>query len=62
MGAGRKPKPPGEKQDQPVMAKFTLAERHALEAAAAEVPLGTYVRNLVLRHLARRRQAKEESR
>lgn len=56
VGAGRKPKPPGEKQDQPVMAKFTLVERQALERAAAGAALGTYLRELVLRHLARRRR------
>ena len=53
MGAGRKPKPPGEKQDQVVVAKLTILERRMLERVAAGMPLGTYVRKLVLRHLAR---------
>jgi len=55
-GVGRPPKPPGEKQDQAIMAKFTPSERAALEAAAGGEPLGTYLRRLVLRHLARRRK------
>jgi hypothetical protein len=53
VGAGRKPKPPSEKQNQPVVAKFTIGERRTLERVAAGAPLGTYVRELVLSHLAR---------
>jgi hypothetical protein len=54
MKPGRKPKPPGEKQDRKIMTTFTDAEYRALEQAAGEEPLGTWIRKLVLRALARR--------
>lgn len=56
MGAGRKPKPPGEKQGSPVSVYFTEGEREALAQAARGEPLAAYVRRIVLRHLARRRR------
>jgi len=55
-GAGRKPKPPGEKQSEKVQAAFTPAELRKLREAAGEKPVGSYLRKLVLRHLARRRR------
>ena len=55
-GAGRKPKPRAEKQSRSVTLALTEAEHAALRKAARDEPLGTYVRELVLRHLARRRK------
>ena len=56
VGAGRKPKPPGQKQDQAVTVKFTEGERAELEEAADREPLAGFIRRLVLRYLARRRR------
>jgi hypothetical protein len=53
-GAGRPPKPLAERQRHAVAAKFTDAELEALKKAAAGKPLGTLLRRLALRHLARR--------
>ena len=55
-GSGRKPKPPAEKQSKRVMVTFTPAEHAELRKAAAAEPIGTYLRRLVLRVLARRRK------
>ena len=55
IGAGRKPLPPEQKQRHRVVAMLTDAEFEALDAATGEQPLGTYVRRLILRHLARRK-------
>ncbi len=55
-GAGRKPKPKGEKQANAVASSFTDSEYAKLRDAAGEEPPGTYIRRLVLRHLARRRR------
>lgn len=55
MGAGRKPKPPGEKQSEKVQAKFTPDEHAALTKAAEGEPLGSLLRRIALRFLARRR-------
>jgi hypothetical protein len=52
-GSGRPPKPPGEKQSEKLMVTLTPSERRKLEAAAGDEPLGTYLRRLVLRSLAR---------
>jgi len=54
-GAGRKPKPPGERQRNAVVAKLTDDEFKQLRRVAGETGLGTYVRTLILRHLARKR-------
>ena len=55
-GAGRKPKPRDQKQGHTVASSFTDAERAELAQAAGDEPLGTYVRRVVLRHLARRKR------
>jgi len=55
-GAGRKPKPPAEKQSEKIQAAFTPAELRELREAAGGRPVGSYLRELVLRHLSRRRK------
>lgn len=52
-GAGRSPLPPEEKQSERVMVTLTPPERARLERAAGEGPLGTYIRRVLIRHLAR---------
>lgn len=56
VGAGRKPKPPAEKQRRPVTVKFTDAEYRELSDVADTEPLAGFIRRLVLRYLARRRR------
>ena len=56
VGAGRKPKPAHEKKGHAVTVNLTEAEHSELRSAAAREPLGTYLRRLILRHLARRRK------
>ena len=56
VGAGRKPKPPGEKQQRAVSVTFTEAEYSALTRAARDEPLAGFIREVVLRYLARRRK------
>jgi hypothetical protein len=56
LGAGRKPLPLDQKQRHRVVALLTDAELKALDDAAGDEALGTYVRSLVLRHLARRKK------
>lgn len=56
MGAGRKPKPASERQDHHVTLNLTSKEHDMLSEAAGEQSLASYVRQLVLRHLARRRK------
>lgn len=56
VGAGRPRKEASEKQERTVSASFTEIEYRELENAAGREPLGTYVRRLILRHLARRRK------
>lgn len=51
-GAGRKPKSPEEKQSRALMLHLTEAEYAALQEAAAEEPIATVARRLVLRALA----------
>ena len=53
---GPKPKLKSEKQRQRIMLTLTDEERRELEEAAGRQPLGTFVRELVLRYLARRRK------
>ena len=55
-GSGRKPLPKGLRRDRKVMSTFTDAEHRELEEAAGDEPIGTFVRRVVLRHLARRRR------
>ena len=54
MGAGRKPKPLEVKQGHAVTANLTQAEHDELVRRAGGEPLASYLRRLVLRHLARR--------
>lgn len=54
-GAGRKPKPPGEKQAWHIQVSLTEAEYEALADAAQDEPLASYIRRVLLRHLARRK-------
>ena len=56
VGAGRKPKPAAEKQRNPVQVNFTDAEHRDLEEVAGTESLASYIRRLILRHLARRRK------
>ena len=56
QGAGRKPKPPGEQRRNRVMLSFKDDEWDALVRAAGFEPLGSWIRRLVLRSLARRRK------
>jgi hypothetical protein len=53
-GAGRPSKPTDERQSERVLVSLTPEEKRALAAAAGEEPLGSYVRQLLVRHLARR--------
>lgn len=55
VGAGRRPRPPEEKQANRVVVKLTDDELAALEAAAGEEPLATYARRVLLRHLRRKK-------
>ena len=52
---GRKPKRPSEKQSKRAMVTFTPGEWRDLKKAAGDDPLGTFMRRVVLRHLARRK-------
>ena len=56
MGSGRPRKPATEKQRHSVAASLTDTEYRELGEAAGQEPLGTYLRRLILRHLARRRK------
>ncbi len=55
-GAGRPRKPRAEKQGRSVTLALTEAEHAALRRAAGREPHGTYVRTVLLRHLARRKK------
>ena len=54
MGAGRKPKPPSEKQSRVVSANLTPGEHAALKRAAGHESVARFVRRLILRSLTRR--------
>jgi hypothetical protein len=54
-GAGRKPKALEEKQRNRAMVSLTDAEYAAILAAAGDEPIGSFIRRVVLRSLARRR-------
>jgi hypothetical protein len=58
-GAGRKPKPKGEKQSRQVMLTFTEKEYDQLTWTAGDQPLATYLRNLVLLVLRRARRGRK---
>ena len=55
VGSGRPRKLASEKQKHSVAASLTDAEYRELGEAAGREPLGAYLRRLVLRHLARRK-------
>ena len=55
-GSGRKRKKVAEKQSRKAMSTFTPAEYRELKVAAGDEPVGTFIRKLVLRYLARRRK------
>jgi hypothetical protein len=54
--SGPKPKPIGETHRNRVMLNFTDKEFEALGRAAGEQRVSAYLRDFVLRHLARRRK------
>ena len=55
-GAGRKKADPAEALTSPVMVRLTARERAELDDARAELrpvlPLSTYIRSVIVRHLA----------
>ena len=55
-GAGRKRKPPEEKQRNRVMLNLTDNEYKQLADLAGDEPLSAFARRVVLRYLARRRK------
>jgi len=55
-GSGRKPKPHDERQRNRVMFTLTDAELEAIEDVAGGEPLSPFVREIVLRYVARRRK------
>jgi len=55
-GAGRKPKPIHERLRNRVMFSLTDEEFEALMEAAGSEPLSAYLRRIVVRHLARRKE------
>jgi len=56
VGAGRKPKPVIERQRNPVQVNLTDSEHRGLTEVAGTESLASYVRRLVVRHLARRKK------
>ena len=52
---GRKPKRAADKQSERAMVTFTPGEWRDLKKAAGDDPVGTFMRRIVLRHLARRK-------
>ena len=54
-GAGRKPLPPEIALRNRVVLKLTDGEHAQLVEAAGDEPLATYVRRVLVRHLARRK-------
>ncbi len=52
---GSRAKPASEKQSRTILASFTPREFEEVRRAAAKQPLATFVRELTLRHVARRR-------
>ena len=54
-GAGRKPIEPEQRRRNGVHLSLDDDEYNALLRAAAKQPVGAYVRDLLLRHLKRRR-------
>ena len=54
-GSGPKPLPPEERRSEQLMVRFTPAEVREIRQAAGKQPLSAWLRDLVLRALARRR-------
>ena len=54
-GAGRPPKAPNERLRHSATARLTDAEYEALCELAGEKPLGVFLRELLLRRIARRK-------
>lgn len=54
-GSGRKALPPEEKRSQGVNVSFTVREYLHLEDLAGDVPVSTFLREIALRFLARRK-------
>ena len=52
---GRKPKLAKDRQSEKVLVAFTPGELRELQRAASKQPLAAFVRELTLRHLARRK-------
>ena len=52
---GRPPKSPDERQRHTLAVRLTDKERDALERAAEGKPLGTLIREVLVRYLARRK-------
>lgn len=53
-GAGRKPRPPQTVRSVPILLRVSPVERAALDAAAGDVPLATWLRDVALRAARRR--------
>ena len=53
---GRKPKRASEKQSRRAMVTFTPGEYREVKKAAEDEPVGTFIRRIVLKYLARRRK------
>ena len=56
VGAGRPPKSPEAKQGHGVTINLTESEHTGLLRLIGDEPLASYLRRLVLRHLARQRR------
>ena len=55
-GSGPKPKPRDMKQSNKIMVSLTDAELDELRETVGDQKLATYIRDLLLKHLARRRR------
>jgi len=55
-GAGRKPRPPEEKQRNRVLLNLTDSEYAELMKVAGNEPISTCARRIVVRYLARRKK------
>lgn len=56
VGAGRKPKAVEDRQRNRATVSLTDEEYEELEAAAGDESIGTFLRRVVLRYLARQRK------
>jgi len=53
VGGGRPKKLARDRQTERILLALTKAERRAVERAAGKEPVATFLRRLVLRHLAK---------